>query len=285
MKIVFSRKAFDSQYGRVPSPVFPDGTGLPLPIPDRRAPTRFRDVRWGSMSLGPLVECLTKGRVPGEYTCHLDPDLRAGALPRPSGWRPAFGQHAAAQGHLQNQGVGPGDLFLFFGRFRPVESPAGATWRYVRSTPVVHRLFGWLQVSEAVRVGPDPEPTLAVHPWLSAHPHLNGGRWPTNNTIYIASRTLNIDGTETARSGGGVFGGPGDNLTLTAPGKLCSRWRLPAWFWPPGWPPRLSYHSDEARWRRREPWVYVDTVGKGQEFVFDAHGVPEASVWLRELFM
>ena len=47
----------------------------------------------------------------------------------------------------------------------------------------------------------------------------------------------------------------------------------------------LSYHSDEARWRRREQWVYVDTVGKGQGFVFDAHGVPDAGVWLLELFM
>ena len=97
--------------------------------------------------------------------CHLDPDLRADALARSPDWRPAFGQHAAAQGHLQNQGVRPGDLFLFFGRFRPVEPP-GAAWRYVKNTPVVHRLFGWLQVSEAIRVGPDPEHTLAVHPWL-----------------------------------------------------------------------------------------------------------------------
>ena len=97
--------------------------------------------------------------------CNLDPDLRADALARSPDWRPAFGQHAAAQGHLQNQGVRPGDLFLFFGRFRPVEPP-GAAWRYVKNTPVVHRLFGWLQVSEAIRVGPDPEHTLAVHPWL-----------------------------------------------------------------------------------------------------------------------
>ncbi len=284
MKIVFSRKAFDSQHGRVPNPVFPDGASLPLPIPDRLSPTRFEDVQWRNTSLGPLVECLTKGRVPEHYMCHLDPDLREDALPRPTGWRPAFGQFAAAQGHLENQGVGPGDLFLFFGRFRAVE-PLGTMWRYVRNAPVVHKLFGWLQVSEALRVGREPEHALAVHPWLSAHPHLNGQRWPANNTIYIATRTLTIDGTETARGGGGVFDHSGHNLTLTAPGERCSRWRLPSWIWRSGSLPTLSYHTDKTRWRRRGPWVYVDTVGKGQEFVFDAHGVPEASVWLRELFM
>ena len=37
-------------------------------------------------------------------------------------------------------------------------------------------------------------------------------------------------------------------------------------------------------WHRRKPWVYVKTVGRGQEFVFDASGIPEANVWLRELF-
>lgn len=50
---------------------------------------------------------------------HLDPDLRRDALPtRPNGWRPAFGQSGAAAGHLFNQEVGIGDLFMFFGWFR-----------------------------------------------------------------------------------------------------------------------------------------------------------------------
>ena len=45
-----------------------------------------------------------------------------------------------------------------------------------------------------------------------------------------------------------------------------------------------SYHYERKLWRRRKPWVYAKTVGRGQEFVFDVDGIPEANVWLRELF-
>ena len=119
-------------------------------------------------------------------------------------------------------------------------------------------------------------------PWLSKHPHLN--RHWDNNTVYITRETLDVEGV-TARSGAGLFSGSGDRFTLTAPGsKSRSRWRLPSWFYPPGGCPILSYHYNRQLWRRRKPWVYVKTVGRGQEFVFDAGGIPEANVWLRELF-
>ncbi len=44
------------------------------------------------------------------------------------------------------------------------------------------------------------------------------------------------------------------------------------------------FERDEKRWRRRGPWVYVNIVGRGQEFVFDIDGTPKANAWLRELF-
>ena len=283
MKIVFSRKGFDSQYGRVPSPIFPDGTALSLPIPDRSAPTRFVDVRWRDQSLAPIVECLSKGRIRGDYACHLDPDLRADALERSSDWRPAFGQVGAAQSHLARQGVGRGDLFLYFGWFRPVELRGDCKWRYVAKARAVHRLFGWLQVADVVSIS-DPADARSLRPWLSAHPHLHGGPWPSNNTVYVATETLNVEGL-TDRSGGGLFDGRGDGLTLTAPGAANrSEWRLPGWFWPTGVSPTLSYHADAGRWWRSGPWVHLNTVGRGQEFVFDARGIPEARAWLRNLF-
>ncbi len=109
----------------MPSPLFPHGSALSLPIPDRSAPTRFSEVRWCGTSLGPIVECLSKGKAPGAYFCHLDPELDRDALDRSAGWRPAYGQQGPAQGHLARQGVGPGDLFLFFGWFRPVKPCGG----------------------------------------------------------------------------------------------------------------------------------------------------------------
>ena len=46
---------------------------------------------------------------------HADPDLIAGARKRGAGWLPSLGQIGAASGHLRNQGVQVGDLFLFYG--------------------------------------------------------------------------------------------------------------------------------------------------------------------------
>ena len=285
MKIVLSRKGFDSSNGRVPSPVLPDGTAVPMPIPARRGPTRFRDVRWRDGSLGTLVEDLTGGRIRGEYRCHVDPDLQMGTLPRRPGWRPAFGQVDIAQRHLERESVGPGDLFLFFGWFRPAEKVPGGAWRYVRHAPSVHRLFGWLQVSEVVPVGADAAGARAARPWLSDHPHVNGQSWPPNNTIYVATRALSIGGRETRATGGGLFSATDSRFTLTAPeARSRSYWRLPRWFCPSDRPPSLSYHRNEDRWRRAGPWAYVESVGRGQEFVFNADGIPEADAWLGDLF-
>ena len=284
MQIVLSRKGFDSSNGGVPSPVLADGTAVPLPIPARHGPTRFRDVRWRGGSVGTLVEDLTRGRVRGDHHCHLDPDLNVDALPRRPGWRPGFGQVDIAQRHLARERVGPGDNFLFFGWFRPAEQIAGV-WRYVRRAPSVHRLFGWLQVSEVVPVGNETAVVRATRPWLSDHPHVNGSAWPPNNTIYVSTRALRIAGTATGTDGGGLFPSAHDRLTLTAPeANSRSYWRLPHWFWPGDRPPSLSYHRDEVRWRRGGQWVYAKTVGRGQEFVFDATGNRRADAWLRSLF-
>ena len=286
MKIVFSRKGFDSQYGRVPSPLFPDGTALSLPIPGD-GPTRFRDLRWRGRSLQSLVESLSKCRVRGGHRCHLDPDIRANALQRPPRWRPAFGQAGAAQGHLANEGIGPGDLFLFFGWFRPVERDDHRIWRYVKDTASVHRLWGWLQVEEVIHVGNNLVRTRAAYPWLSTHPHLRGKGWLSSNTVYVATRKLRINGIKTSHAGGGVFApdATGDRLTLTAPRSANrTRWRLPAWFVPTDGRHLLSCHREKSRWRRRGPWAYVTTNDIGQEFVFDVSGIREASRWLRELF-
>ena len=285
MKIVLSRKGFDSSYGRVPSPVLPDGTAVTLPIPARRGPSRFQDVRWREGSLGPLVEDLTRGRIRGEYRCHLDPDLHEETLPRQPGWRPSFGQVDIAQRHLERERVGLGDLFLFFGWFRPAEKVAGATWRYVQHAPSVHRLYGWLQVSEVVTIGDDTAGARAARPWLSDHPHVNGQSWPHNNTIYVAAGNLSIGGRETHLSGAGLFSSADNRLTLTAP-EASSRscWRLPRWFFPDDRNPPLSYHRRKERWRRAGPWAYLKSVSRGQEFVFDADGTPEADAWLHSLF-
>ena len=146
VKITLSRKGFDSSAGGVASPILPDGRLAPLPIPDSRSATRYGDV---GFPLDGLVEDLTKGRVREDHGAHLDPDLEPKSLSRLPGWKPLFGQAGAAQTVLARSGVGPGDLFLFFGWFREAEYVDGV-WRFVRGAPNVHLLWGWLEVG----VGP-----------------------------------------------------------------------------------------------------------------------------------
>ncbi len=103
MKLILSMKGFDSSADKVPSPIFPDGTLFSLPIPDKYSSISYQDINGpDKQSIGPLVEGVTKGKIPSHYKAHLDPDLRREGLPRSKGWRPIFGQAGAAQTHLNN---------------------------------------------------------------------------------------------------------------------------------------------------------------------------------------
>jgi hypothetical protein len=63
MKIVFSRKGFDSSAGGCASQII-EGQLVSLPIPDPESPITYADVRCGDVGpLGPIVESLTRGRI------------------------------------------------------------------------------------------------------------------------------------------------------------------------------------------------------------------------------
>src|ERR1700729_4125502 len=141
MKIILSRKGFDSSAGKKPSPIFPDGTMISLPIPDKASVIAYKDIAGNATaSVGELVEQLAQR--PQTHRAHLDPDLSAHSIPRCEGWRPLFGQVGAAEKHRENQGVGIGDVFLFFGLFRSV-AKSGNRWTYVHGTRPIHVIFGW----------------------------------------------------------------------------------------------------------------------------------------------
>jgi hypothetical protein len=262
-KFVLSRKGFDSSSGGAPSPILPDGTLVPLPIPDRNAAYRYDEIEMAGLNLGSVVRDLTRGHVRPDWRAHLDPDLDRRSLPRRRGWRPLFGQCAAAQGVLKNQGVGPGDVFLFFGWFRRSEWKDGRL-RFVRKAPNLHVLFGWLTVGEVLRIGEDPVPA-----WAEGHPHLVDVDRP-NNTLYVAADA-------------GLFPRYDDRLRLTVPGASRSVWRLPGWFHPGRGRPPLGAHGDPSRWSRDGEDTILRSVARGQEFVLDGAAYPEADAWYRGL--
>lgn len=202
MKLILSRKGFDGTSGGGPSPIFPDGTFLSLPIPDDRSPVRYRDLNWRGRNVGDLVERLTKGKVRGDHGAHLDPDLQPDMLKRLEGWRPVLGQCAAAQGHLRNQGVGVGDLFLFWGLFRRVDE--NLHWFGLR----LHMVWGWLKVGSVLSVDGEVRGERCWS-WARRHPHL-AFEPDTTNTLYVAAET------KSGISDAGAFGHFDPARVLTA---------------------------------------------------------------------
>ena len=234
MKVVFSRKGFDSAAGGAPSPILNGRpTSIPIPAQDRSETT------YDDLGLGSLVEQLTRGKLAGDSLCHYDPMFESG--------RCAFGQTGAAQTHLINNGVSDGDVFLFFGLF---SDDAGGDRH--------HRIFGYLEVEEVLRLGTSPRIAHQPTGFSIRHPHTIGS-WNDNNTIYVGSgNTTAVDSPE---------------LRLTVPNGPVSHWRIPSWLYDTG----LSYHRNSIRWSTDGT---LQSVARGQEFVADIAGNSEAAVWL-----
>lgn len=154
MRIILSRKGFDSAAGGAPSPII-DGHPISLPIPAKdRSATSYAD-----LGLGDIVEQATGGRITRDHLCHDDPMFIPGEC--------LFGQCHAAQSHLRNQGVRTGDIFLFFGLFADEDTGE----RH-------HRIFGYLEVADIL----SPPPSGLGAPGR-LHPH-GIGQWHHSNTVY-----------------------------------------------------------------------------------------------------
>lgn len=281
MKVVLSRKGFDSQYGGMPSPILPDGRLLPLPIPSTHDSTTLADLDFADTWLDQVLCDLSGGRHGLQSHVHFDPDLGGRHATHLAGWRPALGQTGAAQSHLSHHGIGTGDIFLFFGWFRLTES-AGGRWRFVPGAPDLHVLFGWLEVDEVLPIVTHRDEALRRHPWLAAHPHVAAPAWYTDsrNTLYIARERSAY--TLKADAGGGRFPRMRPELQLTRAGHSRSVWALPHWFAPQSRQP-LSYHANAKRWEVREDGVTLRSAAKGQEFIIDGAAYPELEAWAANL--
>lgn len=262
MKLILSRKGFDGASGGYPSPIMPDGTLLSLPIPDAADLNRLSELMYDGQSYLDILNSIAPKYKMGDL-CHLDPDLRADLRPRAQGWRPALGQMGSAYSHLRNRGVEPGDIFLFLGKFQETEIVDGKL-RYKKGSKPKHVLFGYLQVGEIVT---DP---AAAPAWLAEHPHMQpkyADDWAKGgNAIYLSADRLSF---LPSLPGAGVFDYRPD-LVLTKDGHSASHWDLPDCFRDV----EISYHPAK-RWHAD----YLQSVGRGQEFVMDA--TPAILDWLK----
>ncbi len=259
MRIILSRKGFDSSCGGCASPILPDGTMLSMPIPSDGDVCEFDEIHYASKSYADIW-CELKPSGIHIARCHLDPDIRTGIRENPKDWVPAFGQVNQAETHLEQFNIKQGDLFLFFGWFRETEYRGGKLC-FRRDAPDIQAIYGYLQIGEILR-GREADRCY----W---HPHAN--RSEPNNTIYIASSHLCFEGADSGLPGSGtlIFT---EARVLTAPGMSRSRWKLNGIF---GEIP-LSYH-----YVGRVKDGYFDSVKRGQEFVFDED--PRVIEWAKSI--
>lgn len=281
MKVIFSRKGFDSASGGCPSPILPDGRIVVLPIPDTYSSIYYGDVTLAGLDTGKLVADLTGGRLGREDGAHLDPDIDRRSLDREPGWRPLFGQRGAAQGHLRNHGVGPGDLFLFYGLFRETEI-SNSSYRWKKTAAARHIIWGWLQVEEVFEVTTELADEFG---WMSYHPHFDRPA-EKNNVIYLSRKFLQLPGCAVGtRPGSGVFGRAYPSLVLSSDTQYggASIWELPGWCYPRNGVYPLSYHQRMDRWLRCGSTTLLKAAPRGQEFILDTVHYPEAVGWVKAL--
>lgn len=191
MKIILSRKGFDTGVGGVPSPIL-DGVPVSMPIPQE---DRF-GTTYAELGLGDVVEMITRNKITRTAIAHADPAFLNGQV--------LFGQSGAAQAHLNNQGVETGDIFLFLGLFKDYEDKGSA------DHAPHHRIFGWMEAErkmsaqDAARAFPDVR-----------HPHFDPQRTASLDTVWVGR--------------GGVAKSACPQLRLTRDGHAPSFWDLPAW--------------------------------------------------------
>ncbi|MBP7670723.1 hypothetical protein KA119_00325 [Candidatus Gracilibacteria bacterium] len=271
MKIILSRKGFDSAYGGYASPILPDGRMISLPIPYNDV-TKYGDLKFDNDRsyydvMRQLKPEIRYGRVWHELTknatCHFDPDINRGP-------NSAFGQCGSAQGHLRNEKVGTGDLFLFFGWFRQTTWEKGSL-QFVKGAPDLHIIFGYLQVEEVIEVKEDSISDKRI----KDHCHVKSDsiRKLPNNTIYLASKNLSWD---ESRSGAGVFDF-NQKRVLTKINYPRSQWDLP-----------YAFRNIEISRHSKNSWKdegYFQSAPIGQEFIIqDRQDCEIAKNWAKNLF-
>ena len=280
MKLILSRKGFDSAAGGFPSPIMPDGPllSLPIPIQDNICYSNLKftkDVSYFEIisQLKPKVKIngkwilLTK-----ETKCHLDPDLIPDIYPRKPGWKPIFGQIDAAQSHLEKNNVREGDLFLFFGLFQETEYIDGAL-KFKRNSKPIHVIFGYFEIDKIHLI----QEGTNVPDWMLYHPHVADiKKWrrkkPTN-TIYEAKEHLSFN----QKFPGACTFKYDSSLVLTKKDCSASKWNLPDCFKNVN----ITYHSNSKKYGWKEDCFY--SASRGQEFIIE--GNKEIERWAKELIL
>jgi hypothetical protein len=292
MKLVLSRKGFDSGSGGCLSPYDHDnGQYIWFPIPEKvnsySNQIQYTDIPLKNDFLSGLkgtnlseVYKRLKGtdRVKireDEYTsiddhelfAHFDPML--GIAPWVDNEKfnigKGFGQFNAAP-QLKNHDVNEGSVFLFFGGFKSTVD------RKISG----YYIYGWLKVKK--RIETYEECKEIIEPYnLHLHPHITEAAFKRNKNNYIflpdqwLSEDLNIPGC-------GYFTTLNNHLLLSNNKESQkASWKLPNFFY------NNLTQVHKKTWQNTNDGFCLVKTGIGQEFITDLSEKGEE--WLRELFL
>lgn len=286
MKIILSRKGFDSSAGGYPSPYFvEDGRLLTFPIPEDNQENitdtgiTYEDLKFDDKTYYDLMKDLGIKNFEKRYV-HLDPDINHSVLSeRHNEWCGLFGQCSSSQSHMEKHKVSVGDIFLFFGWFRDVEKTANGC-RYISGTDK-HIIWGYMQVGKIESI----QQKEKYEDWKSNHPHYYI-RNRNKNTAYIASDNLNFD---VNKKGYGLLNFKKELILTLEEQSKRSVWKLPKYFHP-DFKTKVSYHENIFDKGNNPVWESLDenhcilnSVGRGQEFVIS--GNDEVINWAKNLIL
>lgn len=307
MKVILSRKGFDSSSGGFPSPVFPDGTMLSMPIPVFGSEV---GIEYSKLNL-PLAVCtpvyttyfdlMNKLYLKDEVIenvkskksklfynknwqdledktqCHADPDIlnysrNKHGCKEMEEWLPMFGQSDTSQTVLCKADVDKDDLFLFFGKFQHVCTDGGI--KFVGSE--FHAIWGYMQVGKIIS-GDDVKSVKCKHPHTA-----NNYTDKKANAIYIAKKTLDLPICK-GIDGANIFPFH-ESRVLTAMDSnnvrmSVSKWKVDKFMECT----HILYHTMDGFFGYKKDRGYFQSIYRGQEFVFNSNN--EVERWLAKIFL
>lgn len=220
MKIILSRKGFDSANGGIVSPIMEGGTLVSFPIPSDDKDS-FDDLIYCNQPYSQILKDLKYKENPKYPNCHVDPDLSQDRRKiRIDGWCPIFGQVNSSAIYLRDTvKIQPGDLFLFFGNYHKVEFLNGK-YQYIKNTGDFYSdndlqlIWGYLQVGKII-INPEEQRKYC---W---HPHSDREKYKEDsNVMFVASDKLSFNEN---MPGAGVLKYREDRV-LTAKGCTKATW-------------------------------------------------------------
>ncbi len=251
MKIILSRKGFDSTSGGCPSFIIGDKL-ISLPIPDEHTNLEYNNVQICGYNLGEILKkSKIKPKLNGKEitTCHLDPDIESGL----------FGQCSTAAQHLLNNDVKVGDLLLFFGWFRKFDIK---THKFsTQGNNGKHCIYAYFKIGKILDLNNMSDRAEALR-LTKTHPHITyqSNEYKKINLLFVADTKL-IKDSSIKGCGRLKFS---ESTTLTKPNENKSIWQLPKFFLDVN----MTYHTNKNRWvKLDENFCQLKSVCRGQEFV------------------